>query len=227
MKRQLISTDRRKSVLRNSGTPNDTLISYIRYLDANQNQRERLQERLQAIVNQAQHQLLRALEVKSAAAATKWGLQISIPLNDADLTCIGLKATRDKNWTLTFGNADIKKTTVSEIELITILDRNDIERLRSVDRYMGVVTAIYSVTGGLTYTGDIRLVTVAGAQLEPSRIAPFDITAGWQLRVTDSETITVSATNTDEWIIAIEILEFVKDRSKNGGNKPLRFVSTP
>ena len=133
---------------------------------------------------------------------------MALPLQEADLARVGLKATSDKSWSLYFNDGRITKKSVSEVELRTFLDRNDIQKLRFMNSKTGVVIVMYSVTGGLTYVGDSRLVTTGGKALDPTPTGPVEIMAGWQYTVTNSGQVVLSETNPVEWMIGIEFLEF-------------------
>lgn len=125
-----------------------------------------------------------------------------------DLASVGLKATSDTSCILSFNDGRITRKSVSEMELIDFLEEHKVQRLRTVNITTGVVTAIYSVTGGLTYKGDSRLVTTGGVQLDPTPTGPVMIMAGCEYSVTNSGQVVLSETCPVERMIAIEFLEY-------------------
>jgi hypothetical protein len=120
--------------------------------------------------------------------------------------------TRDESWSLSFGKGCIMKTLVSSIGLERFLDKHRGERSSDSMNSKSVVTAIYSVTEGLTYTGDGKRVeiTTAGLLAKPT---PND-GKGWECNVTRAGKVILSETNPREYIIAIEYknLDFGQER---------------
>lgn len=89
----------------------------------------------------------------------KTWFRFGIPLGSEDLAKVGLKVVSDDSWSLTFGKDTVTRKSVSEVEVNKILARSDISwDLRYTE---GVITAIYVVTGGLTFSGDANAVAIA------------------------------------------------------------------
>ena len=101
------------------------------------------------------------------------------------------------------------------MDLIDLLEENNVQRLRSMNRKMGVVIAIYSVTGGLTYIGDSSLITTGGVQLDPTPTGPVKIMTGCVYTVTGSGLVVLSENNPVERMISIEFLEYEMTEVKN------------
>ena len=188
----------RKRVLDTVQGNDETLITYV-----DDNHREPLEN----LVKTPSEQYILASDVTQSVGFTS-AFHAEFPLQEADLARVGLKATSDKSWSLYFNDGRITKKSVSEVELRTFLDRNDIQKLRFMNSKTGVVIVMYSVTGGLTYVGDSRLVTTGGKALDPTPTGPVEIMAGWQYTVTNSGQVVLSETNPVEWMIGIEFLEF-------------------
>ncbi|KAI2499576.1 hypothetical protein MHU86_14937 [Fragilaria crotonensis] len=204
-------------VLNNPGNRNDTLITYVDGDD----QKEELQE----LVSDAGVHILQALNV-TQAAASKAGLYASSPLEATTLSSIGLKVTSDVSWSLTFGNGRIQKKSVSIMGLSKFLNKYGITWCPDTINFKAMVTAIYSVTGGLTYTGDAKLVTSGGGQLRPTPTGPVNVNAGWEYTLTNSGKVVLSEINPHEWIIAIEYRKLEQGRRTGGTGNKIRIVRT-
>ncbi len=191
---------RRKRVLNTVETNAETLIECVE---------DDQREQFEYLVNTFSVQYILGWQVTQSAGFTS-AFHVEFPLQDADLSSIGFKATSDRNWSLFFNDCQITKKSVNAMALIDFLDECNIPRLRSVNSKTGVVTGIYSVTGGLTYIGDSRLVTTGGMQLDPTPSGSVKVMARCQYTVTDSGQVILSETNPVERIIAIDFLELGK-----------------
>lgn len=204
----------------------DTLITYVR---GNFNASffswsvtpQRYLERLVAHANRNVKFKLRAMNVKQSTAM-KAGFNASISL-DGDLAKAGFKATSDNNWSLSFGNGRITKKSVGLLDLHKFLEEYSIPWCDGMDYFKGVVTAIYSVTGGLTYTGDFESVTTGAANLRPTNV-PARINAGWRCRVTETRQVQLSEIDPHDWIIAIEFIKLESDVTEGGTGNPSRTI---
>ena len=172
----------------------------IEYVDDDQ------REELENLVKTSCKQYILAGDVAQSAGMMS-AFHAVFPLQEADLASVELKASSDKSWSLFFNNGRITKTSVSEMELIDFLDNHDAQMLPLENGTKGVVTAIYSVSGGLTYTGDSRLFTTGGVQLGPTSTGPVKITAGFEYTVTSSGQVVLCETDPAEWIIGVEVLD--------------------
>ena len=188
---------RRKHVLNNVQANAETLITYVE---------DHQREQLESLVKTPIEKYLLTQKIMKSTGFTS-AFHLVFLLQDVDLASVGLKATSDKSWSLSFNHGQISKKSVAHMALIDILDQHDTQRLRSVKRNTRLVSAIYSVLGGLTYTGDFRLVTTGGMQLGPTQTGPVMIMAGCQYKVTNSGQVVLCETDPVEWIIAIEFLE--------------------
>lgn len=188
---------RRNRVLNTVDANAETLIDHVE-----DNQREGLE----TLVKEFDEKSTIAWDVTQAAGFIS-AFHAEFPLQDADLASVGFKGTSDKNWRLYFNEGQITKKSVSATNLIDFLKENDVKRLRSMNSKTGVVTVIYSVTGGLTYVGDSGLVTTGGVQVDPTPTGPVKIMAGCQYMVNKFGQVILFETNRAEWIIGIEFLE--------------------
>ncbi len=71
-----------------------------------------------------------------------------------------------------------------------------------LERHLGVVTAIYYISGGLTFSN-------AGVDLQ---VTNDDLAEGWHYTVTDTGTVIVKENNPAEWIVAIEYRDVATDK---------------
>jgi hypothetical protein len=217
---------RRKHVLANPGTRRDTLITYVERFDSDH--REELdfgvQVELERIVSHAMTNDSFELFPMNVTVldVMKVGINASIAL-DGDLANAGFKATSDNSWSLSFGNGVIEKKSVAMCDLTSVLSEKCIEWKSVMTYFKGVVTAIYYVTGGLTYTGASEFVTTGGVQLTTTR-APVEITAGWQYIVCTTGQVALSEINPRDRIIAIEYRELKPGVRDKGPGNPRRFV---
>ncbi|KAI2491098.1 hypothetical protein MHU86_23480 [Fragilaria crotonensis] len=85
------------------------------------------------------------------------------------------------------------------MELKHILEETDVMVDDHLTNVKGVVPAIYSVTGALTYVGDVEHVTTGEAPIESA-----DVLSGWQYAVTNDGNVILSEIDPKEWMIAIE-----------------------
>jgi hypothetical protein len=190
-------------ILANSGNSDDDLIYFVREMLRQEQQARELQE----IVRGAAVSLVMPFSVERSVV-TRLGLGISFNQLDEDLARVGLRATSDVSWNLTFGDGPITKETVSLMQLHNFLHRyGAVPEHPVMQNYMGLVTAVYYVTGGLTYTGKIANVTTLGGQFDPAA-AGFNMTAGWSGKVIGATEVVVSQTNSEQWIVAIEFMDF-------------------
>ena len=83
--------------------------------------------------------------------------------------------------------------------LTRILEKADIMLGDHFTNIKGVVTAIYSVTGALIFSGDVEHVTTGEA---PN--VSDDVLTGWNYTATDDGNVNLSEIDPKEWIIAIE-----------------------
>lgn len=130
-------------------------------------------------------------------------LQAFRPLPDADLSRVNLKLASDNNWKLNYNTGPIQKKFVPLFTLVDFLEDNTIAWRDGLRQYAGVVTAIYSVTRGISYTGETNLVTTGGMHLDPMP-AFQPLNSSWEYKVTEARTVVVSEIDPLEWIIAIE-----------------------
>jgi hypothetical protein len=189
-------------ILANSGHPPYTLIYFVQEVSEQEQQARTLQD----IVHDVAVEEIMTFSMERSAL-TRSGLSISFNQLDEDLARVGLKATSDVSWNLTFGDGPITKASVSPDRLRRFLEEHAVHRHPGMNDIKGVVTAIYYVAEGLTYTGRSERVAFSGLQLDPAP-ARFDITAGWSRKVTESRDVIVSQTNSHPWIIAIEFMDF-------------------
>lgn len=145
---------------------------------------------------------------KKQRAAIKAGFHTSISLQDGDLAKVGFKPTRDRTWSLSFGDDRITKKSVSPTKLESILTKHKIPWRKVLRNFIGVVTDIYYVTGGLKYTGDSESVTINAEKLDPTE-KPVEIkdTEGWKYTVNNVGQVVLSEINPCDWIIAIDYQE--------------------
>ena len=183
----------RKHVLTSPGNNAETLITYVDDEDE--------KKKLTSLVATAGVHKILALDVKYLASLEA-GVHASIPLED--LATVGLKATSDTSWSLSFANGQIQKKSVDTRGLRNFLKVNQVHWDDDFKNKKAIVTGIYYVSGGFKFTGDAKFVTTGGvlANLPPS--VPVDLTAGWKYTVINGGTIVMSEIDPDEWIIAIE-----------------------
>ena len=166
-------------------------------------------EELKKLASMSSKQYILACDVTQSVGSMPT-LHDAITPPDADLAKVGLKATRDKSWSLVINDGRIRKKSVSPMALLKFLNNNDVQRPPPKNGTNGVVTAIYSVAGGLTYTGDSKLVTTGGVQLAPTPTGPVEISSGFEYTVTDSGQVVLCESDPVEWIIGVELLELKK-----------------
>lgn len=193
----------KKHVLRNPGNSAETLIAYVD--DDGQKQA------LTNLVATAGVNHVQPLDVKHWTSLMA-GVQASISLEAQDLANVGLKATSDAGWSLSFRNGRITKKSVNMIHLRRFLKANRVSWGDELKYTKAVVTAVYAVTGGLIFTGRTELVTTGGVRVPPPPNVPITITAGWQYTVINTGTIVLSEINPEEWIIAIEYTKVGPDK---------------
>jgi hypothetical protein len=163
-------------------------------------------EQLKRLANMSSKQYILACDVTQSVGLMP-ALHAEIPPPDADLAKVGLKATHDKSWSLVTNDGRIRKTSVSELNLRIFMCKNDVQRLPLQNGTNGVVTAIYSIAGGLTYTGHSKLVTTGGEPLKPTVTGPVKISSGFEYTVTNSGQVVLCESDPVEWIIGVEFLD--------------------
>jgi hypothetical protein len=182
--------------LNNPGNNAGTLITCIDETE--------IKKELEELVERASVIHVKTLDVTQVAFLMA-GFNASIPLpNNDDLVNVGLKVTSDDNWSLTIGNHTVTKKAVSEIQLKRFLARSHVDW--NFDYTMGVVTGIYYIAGGLTFTGDAKAVTTAGAHLVETPNVPVNVTAGWNFTGSNTGKIVVAQNDTVDWVVAIDYL---------------------
>jgi hypothetical protein len=128
------------------------------------------------------------LEVTQSASFLKARLHVCNPPQPNELARIGLKAASDDNWSLYLYSGIIKKKSLPMLILTRILENADImlgDQLTS--NIEGVVTAIYSVTGGLLFNGDVEHVATGEAPNMSD-----DVLTGWHCTATDDRNVILS-----------------------------------
>lgn len=103
------------------------------------------------------------------------------------------------SWSVSIGSDVIRRRAVSHHKLRKFLRSPDLDL--DLKRHMGVVTAIYFVSGGLTFKG------IAKGVRDPevnSLVTNDDIAEGWHCTVTETGTVVVKENNPMEWIVAVE-----------------------
>jgi hypothetical protein len=182
---------RRKPVLTDPGNNAKTLMDFV--VDQGS------KEKLESLVANSGVQYVRALEVTQSASFLNARQHVCNPPQPNELARIGLKAASDDNWSLYLYSGIIKKKSLPMLILTRILENADIMLGDHLTNMKGVVTAIYSVTGALTYIGDAEHVTNG-----ESPFVSADILAGWHCTATDDGNVILSEIDPKEWIIAIE-----------------------
>ena len=115
-------------------------------------------------------------------------------------------------WKVVFEKKTIRRRIVSRHDLRKFYRSPDLHL--DLERHMGVVTAIYYISGGLTFEGDANAIAKAGLD-SPTTTAPFDVDAiadGWNYSVTDTGTVVVKESNPSEWIVAVEYGDVAMDK---------------
>lgn len=92
--------------------------------------------------------------------------------------------------------------------------------------YKAFVTAIYFVSGGLTYTGNDVSDTSGGVQLNPNAAADVPDNAGWKQKTTTTQEIIQSVADQHDWIIAIEYEKIEIERREEGTGNGRGSVAT-
>lgn len=182
---------RRKPVLADFENNAKTLADFVVDLGA--------KEKLESLVANSGAQYVRALQVTQSAPFLKARLHVVNPPQANDLAGIGLKAASDDNWSLCVYSGLITKKSLPTLGMRRILQNADIKSDGHLPNIKGVVTAIYSVTGALTYVGDVEHVTTGEAPIESAHVLK-----GWHYTATDDGNVILSEIDPKEWIIAIE-----------------------
>jgi hypothetical protein len=222
---------RRKHVFTNPGDDLATFIDYVLTCDLADGDKTDfgLGVELEKLVSHANACATRKSMPMNVSqwAVLKTGFHASISLEDEVLADIGFKAKSDLNWTLSFGEDNITRKSISRYHFIQLVLKNRIPWSNVMNHYKGVVTAIFCVTGGLRYTGRAKRVLMSGVHKDPTQ-APIRITAGWQYVVTNTQEVVLSEINPDDWIIAIEYKKLVPiKRGTLVGFKPKRKYFFP
>ncbi|KAI2491095.1 hypothetical protein MHU86_23477 [Fragilaria crotonensis] len=158
-----------------------------------------VKEKLESLGANSGAQYVRALQVTQSAPFLKARLHVVNPPQANDLAGIGLKAASDDNWSLCLYSGLITKKSLPTLGMRSILQNADIKSDDHLTNIKGVVTAIYSVTGALTYVGDVEHVTTGEAPIESAHVLK-----GWHYTATDDGNVILSEIGPKEWIIAIE-----------------------
>jgi hypothetical protein len=115
----------------------------------------------------------------------------------------------DMSWRATFGEGMIRMRALSHLSLGKVLRSPGLNL--DLERHMGIVTAIYFISGGLTFEGKAKAVSDDGVELQATTV-PFDfddIAEGWHYSVTDTGTVVVKENDPAEWIVAVEYRDLV------------------
>lgn len=147
----------------------------------------------------------------------------------------GIEVDFDRSWGLSIiGN--VKKRVVAETALERIVNQAQVNWFP--EQVVGVVTAVYFITGGLSYTGKVKAITRGGAELEAQRrnanavegkaeleadpgekkadttapaVAPVAPTPKWKVSVTGTSDVVLTEIDPIDWIVAIEYLRLVEE----------------
>ncbi|KAI2504457.1 hypothetical protein MHU86_9956 [Fragilaria crotonensis] len=144
----------------------------------------------------------------------------------------GIELDFDQSWGLSIiGN--VKKRVVAETALERIVNQAQVNWFP--EQVIGVITAIYFITGGLSYTGKVKAIARGGAELEAQKRnanvvedqaeleddpdetnadttdAPVAPTRGWKVSMTGSSNVVLTEIDPVDWIVAIEYLRLVEE----------------
>jgi hypothetical protein len=172
---------------------------------------DNVRKELQDIAHTARNVIINDL-TSEEFSSFKAGFVGSIRLQDYSLARVGLKGISDDAWKLSFGDRRITKRAVSQLQLSKVLRSPD--AVWDVPPIEGVVTAIYSVSGGRIFTGDAKAVAIDGVDLQATSV-PVVISEAWHCTVTETGDIIVAEDYQDEWIIAIEYLKLKTAKPDN------------
>lgn len=147
----------------------------------------------------------------------------------------GIELDFDQSWGLSIiGN--VKKRVVAETALERIVNQAQVNWFP--EQVVGVVTAIYFITGGLSYTGKVKAIARGGAELETQRrnanvaedqaeleadpsekkadnaattVAQVAPTPKWKVSVAGTSNVVLTEIDPVDWIVAIEYLRLVEE----------------
>ena len=160
----------------------------------------------------------------------KAGIELSIEnVLESPLISAGVKEIRNTCWKLSIGNdGQVTKWSVPPLQLGKFLDNSN-TKWDLQGKSSRVVTAIYKIAGGLTFTGDAMAVTRVGCDLSSTPVdVPVKLTAGWHLIIKSEGGIKVASDSSLEYIIAIDYLELKSSYvvGRQNTNNPPNFAPT-
>lgn len=118
----------------------------------------------------------------------------------------------DMSWRVTIAKGRIRMRSVSHQSLKKFLRSPDLNL--DSKRHMGLVTAIYFISGGLIFEGDANEHSNTGVDRQGTMV-PFDfddIAEGWHYSVADTGTVVVKENNPAEWIVAVEYVDVALEK---------------
>lgn len=120
-----------------------------------------------------------------------------------------LKVTTDNSWHVSIKDEKVKRRAVSHHDLRKVFQVRPLPvmcLMGDVLARMRVITAIYFISGGVTFTANAKAVRRSGEELQPTS-EPVVISEGWEYTVRETGSVIVAETDPIEWIIAIEYRE--------------------
>ena len=208
---------KRRHVLTNSGNHGAILIDY--FDDPIQ------RKELTTLVDGASETNVRVFNVTKSTTFLS-GSYLSIPPQGNNLARVGFKVVSAESWSLSFANGLVTKKSVNMYRLRKFLAENDVWWGHNVSCYKAVVSAIYVVTGEITFSRNGVSDTSGGVQSNPTVTADVPANAGWNSTTTISGEIVQSESDQYDWIIAIEYEKLGKERREEGTGNGRGSVTT-
>lgn len=197
---------RRRHVLVNPGNNAETLLTCFSddFLavggnssdDCRKNKEEVLKD-LQGVIDQGGTTKVMPMQVTWDSSKTS-GIYVSHALEVA-LASVGYNLVHDRSWSLSI-DGKVTKKSVAVTKLENILMRSHINWVTNI---IGVVTAIYVITGDFSFTEKVEGTSKAAVEFLPNDTNVS--IAGWTGDVTGS-TIHLKKDDPVDWVVAVEYL---------------------